>query len=171
MTMSSPIKDHKSACAIRRMLNRPSLRTSEHCGSHSMRFQVWDADDRHFLEIVLSRADDHIECAVIDRGRRGVDSQVFRYRNDDLVELERPDRIAIENVGALIRGIALRHERPLDREADTRHALTERLREILETHPEDAAEKIADAISIAADVDKMSDIVEYLANDLVPAVS
>lgn len=169
VTMSTSIKTHKSACAIRRMLDRPSLRTLEYSGSNSMRFHASDLDGRQFLEIVLSRANNEIECSVIDRGGRHVDSRVFHYADSEIVSLETRDRQTIENASALIRGIVSRHERPVDRETDARFALAERLREILQAHPEDAVEKIVDAISIASNPDGMSNIAEYLANDLTPA--
>ena len=167
--MSTSIKDHKSAGAIRRMLDRPSLRTLEYAGSNSMRFHASDLDGRQFLEIILSRTNSEIECSIIDRGGRHVDSRVFSYADSEVVSLETRDRQTIENASALIRGIVSRHERPVDREADARFALTERLREVLQSHPEGAIEKIVDAISIASDPDKMSDIAEYLASDLSPA--
>ncbi|MDW4662929.1 hypothetical protein NQ228_25635, partial [Escherichia coli] len=46
-----------------------------------------------------------------------------------------------------VRAIVAKHERPADRTPEARDELLKRIQQILDAFPEDAAEKIAEAIS------------------------
>lgn len=166
------MKEHVSCGAIRRMLDRPGLRTTEIEGSHSMRFLVTDLEGREVIEIGISRSAGEIECAVIERGRRrGVDTRTFRHQDSDQGRLQKIDRQIIENCSTTIRSLAARYESRVEIGTDARQELTERIRELLEARPEDAAEKIAEAVSIFGDLDTMTNIAGYLGNELFPGAT
>jgi hypothetical protein len=169
--MSRPMKEHPSTCAIRNMLDRPGLQAREDCTWDSVRFTVSNDRGTVVLEVSLERIEGGILCGVIDRGKKRPYRQPFHYRDSTQGPLDKRDRQMMSSVSSTVRAIVAKHERPVDRTPEARDGLLDRIQQILDAFPDDAAEKIAEAISASVGADGMNAISGNLTQTLDPTAS
>jgi hypothetical protein len=163
--MSATMKDHVSAGAIRRMLERPGLKVTEEWATRSGRISAATALGEPALEVELEKTDDgRIRCTVIDfdqGSRRRETSVTYWYRDRDVSSLDKHDRRTIESASILIRAIVSRHERRPEPEPAS-DVLAERIRDLIAADPEGAPERVAEAIANAVRPDQASEIADGL---------
>jgi hypothetical protein len=166
--MTAPMRDHPSAGSIRRLLDRNGLHTIEQWGSDAGEFTVTDgARLSAVLRVTLARLDGGlIRCCIFDLGRkskRGNDVREygFTYRDSQAHRLEKADRQGLRAIDTARRQLAecvARYalpELPPEPDADT---LADRIHELIAADPEDAAERLAQAIAAATDAEKTEEI-------------
>lgn len=151
------MKDHISACAIRRMLERPGLNVGEEWNATSGTFRVSNERNEVVIQIGLTKGESGvIQCSVTERRRATTN---YRYHDKETHPLDTNDRRSIDAASTRIRSLVASYQRIPEPRPDD---LAARIRDLIAADPEGAPERIAEAIAGAVRPEQASDIGDAL---------
>jgi hypothetical protein len=163
------MKDHVASRAIRNMLDAPGLRVAEDWSPTPPNFRVTGLDGELLMEITVAKTDGRIVVAVTDHGKRrrrgGAEAVNYWQPDTETTPLDRDGRQQIEACSSYIRSRVADYRREPEPPAPDTGALAERIRDLIAADPDNAAERIAEAVAAATDADKTAEIACALSDE------
>lgn len=158
------MRDHPAAVAIRRALDVPGLRTTEDSSSGTFGLSVADLDGRPVIAVTIQKAEGRLVVGLRDLGRRNpYTTNYWQPDRETGAPLDRDGRRQIDACRSALAALIARYRRDPEPEPPDAETLADRIRDLIASDPDGAAERIAEAVARATDAGTTAGISEDLA--------